>query len=259
MEETAKKVSGPFPTLLGQLVVDEFLDWVKLTGQPDLWQHHDPTTLPPDEDFVERIRFEVPEKLKAKVGEATCPICSPNQPKYFKGALCWFPQSGTMRAIGGDCATAHFGVERCNRAVAAGKLVERRQNAQDFLLAELPRVAALRKEVELLRSTAGDVNEMQRTLVARTSRAAFEKLAKLGAEGALSIEAHTTIQAVDAYGKGQSRVASRHVATVRVDAMDFLKSRRSVPLLWPIRRCRRSQRSMRWMRRKRLNLLPRLW
>jgi hypothetical protein len=90
-------------------IIDEFRQFLIATGKPDEWQYHARSKPRPDERFEIICHAVIPEKLRGKVPMATCPICSPDKPKYFEGALAWFPGEGKLRAIGIDCAAGHFG------------------------------------------------------------------------------------------------------------------------------------------------------
>src|SRR5262245_17369395 len=131
-------LKGPFTARPGHFYAEQFLTHVRETGRPDTWEYHDRSKPPSDSDFEEVRRFAIPEKLRPDVGKATCPICSPNAGKYYEGALAWFPAEGVLRAIGHECAETHFGVHRTNAAYAARIARERRESAEDYLLATLP-------------------------------------------------------------------------------------------------------------------------
>lgn len=227
----APGVKPPFPTRPGSNVVNEFKKWVAETGRPDLWRHHNATPPPRDQDFEELTRFDIPEKLRPEVGRATCPICSPSAPKYFYGALAWFEGEGVLRAIGHECAKAHFGVLRANAAVAKRKHRERVEGAEYYLLEKLPLVAALRAEVDAS-VPVGRIIDMARSAVwDRATKAGCHSLARLGQQGLLSIEDTREVHAVDEFGKGTTRRSSEVVAVFKVAGLAFLTRSFSVEAL----------------------------
>lgn len=216
---------GPFKQRPGQYVRKEFLDWVRETGRPDTWQHHTSTKPPADQDFEELDRFVIPEPVRPSVGRATCPICSPGAPKYFAGALAWFPTEGVLRAIGHECAKSHFGTERANAAIAARKHHAAVEGAQDFLMETLPTIAELRAEVDSLQITAATIDHVRQVIWSASSRTSCEKLAKMGASGALSVEHVRAVEAVDAQGQSTTRYESDVVATYSVGGLAFISRR----------------------------------
>lgn len=213
----------PTPQLLA-----EFRKWVEETGEPHAWYLHDPSTPPRDQDFEELLRFEIPEKLHPRVGKAPCPICSPTAPKYFEGALAWFPKEGVFRAIGRECARSHFGVERYNAAIALRRNKEAKGRAEDFLLDALPRLAGFRDEVARLESVAGDVDSVRQLFWRHSSKTACQSLARLSQGGQLIVQESREIQGTDAYGKSQQRRETLVVATFAVSGIGFLSSKGSI-------------------------------
>lgn len=216
---------GPFPTRPPPYIEQEFLDWVRDTGRPDEWRYHEKSQPPRDKDFVELKSFQVPENKRADVGMATCPICSPRAPKYFEGKLTWYPSEGVLRAIGHECAKAHFGVDIANRAAAERKHREHVESAQYFLLDTLPRIAPLRDEVEALQTVAGHIDRHRQFMWGVLTKVACLGVARHGAGGVLNVEEHRAINAVDAYGQDTVRVQSAVVATHEVSGMTFLSRR----------------------------------
>ncbi|QXX73786.1 hypothetical protein [Methylovirgula sp. HY1] len=221
-------VSGPFTSRPGKHIIDEFKAHVAETGRPDVWRYHDPSKPPQDQDFEELCRFSIPEKKRMDVGMASCPICSPISPKYFDGALTWFPKEGVLRAIGHECAKAHFGAAIANAAVAKRKHREAIEHAQDFLLETLPQIAGAREETSALEPIAQKIDLLRQTLWTKTSKLACEKLARIGARGYLAIEVAEEVAAVDSYGKETTRRSTRVVATYSVSGLGFLRQRFSV-------------------------------
>ncbi len=217
--------AGPFPNRPPPNIEQEFLDWVRDTGRPDQWRYHEKSQPPRDKDFVELKPFQIPENKRAEVGMATCPICSPNAPKYFEGKLTWYPEEGVLRAIGHECAKAHFGVERANAATAARKHREAVEGAQNFLLETLPQISALREEVKSLQAVAMVIDSKRQFLWGALTKGACQGIARQGASGVLTVEQTRTINAVDSYGKDTTRIESSVVATHSVAGMKFLLRR----------------------------------
>ncbi|WP_421761662.1 hypothetical protein [Devosia sp.] len=213
---------GPFRQRPGKYLRQEFLDWVRETGKPDTWQHHDPSRPPSDQEFEAIVTFVIPESVRSRVGMASCPICSPSAPKYFSGTLAWFPSEGVLRAIGNECAKSHFGVERVNAAIAAGKRQAAVGEAQYFLLDALPLIAPLRDEVQKLHAAAADVDRLRQLFWHASSKTACHKLAKMGAGGLLEVERVKSVEAVDSQGQDTTRFESEVVASYQVDGLAFI-------------------------------------
>ena len=231
LSSTSTAKSGLFKQRPGQYIRQEFLDWVRDTGRPDTWQHHTRTKPPADRDFEELERFAIPAKHRTSVGRASCPICSPDAPKYFSGALAWFPAEGVLRAIGHECADSHFGTERANAARAAGRHHAAVEAAQNFLLDTLPQVAALREEVQALSVLAKLADDVRHLVWLGSGKAACAKLAKMGESGVLSVEVVRAIDAVDAFGKNVVRYETEVVGRYAVAGMSFISRRYSVTAL----------------------------
>jgi hypothetical protein len=221
-------LKGPFTSRPGKYIEAEFRDWVGKTGQPDTWRYHEPSTPPRDQDFEELLRFEIPEKKRAEVGKASCPICSPYGPKYFEGALAWFPVEGCLRAIGHECAKRHFGAARHNASIAITKHRKSVENAQDFLLEVLPKISHLRAEVATLEPVADVVDRVRNLFWLRSSKASCARLARLGGKGVLAIEETREISVVDTNGREQTRLEPEVVASFRVRGLSFLTRKYSV-------------------------------
>lgn len=213
---------GPFTTYPGKNVIADFMAWVEKTGSPDTWRHHDPNP-PQPQPYEELVPFGVPHKLRAQVGMASCPICSPNAPKYFEGVLVWFPREGKLRAIGHDCAAGHFGQMAVNAAVQKRKHREQLTSAEDYLLETLPKIASIRTETQNLQSVARDIDATRHTFWLRTSKADCIMLARLGQSGTLAIETTKSAASVDQYGVDHSRRVANQVAVFQVRGLEFLR------------------------------------
>lgn len=220
--QAVQKDVGPFPNLPSPSVIKEFKDWVAETGQPDQWKWHDHSTPPKDHDYDELVKFEIPDKKRADVGLACCPICSPNKGKYFKGVLAWFPAEGVIRAIGHECAEKHFGTLRFNRARAIRKHRQRVDAARDFLFNHLPTISTLRQKVEAHVTTSEDIDRIRHVIRGTVTKAACLKLAKLGQRGPLLLQESTEIEVTDHNGMSRTEVTSQVVGSVNVEGLSFL-------------------------------------
>jgi hypothetical protein len=72
-----------------QWVIEDLLEHIRNTGQPDLWRYHS-HSFPTHDNEVPEIIAEnviVPERLRSVVGRAPCSLCSLRGPKYFHGML----------------------------------------------------------------------------------------------------------------------------------------------------------------------------
>lgn len=215
---------GNFRTWPAENVVRDFLEHVRVTGQPDLWEHHTASRPPADQDFIVLREFGIPEERRAEVGKATCPICSPSSGKYFHGALAWFPREGVVRAIGIECAKGHFGQDRFQRARDEGERHRAIQRAQDTLLDLLPRLPELREAVDALLPICVAADRFRDHFVTAVSASAAKALAKQGQGGELIIEEMVTVDVADRYGVDRKSRTSREVGRLKVQGMSLLSS-----------------------------------
>lgn len=231
LRQNAKKATGPFSTRPGKYVTDQFQEWVRKTGQPDLWEHHDPSTPPPDAEFEVLLEFSVPEKHRPDVGMATCPICSPASPKYFKGVLTHFPDEGVLRAIGNECAHSHFGVQRTNRARAAGRRNREIERHQEFLLHTLGKIPKLVSDVRAAGRTVRRAEMLRRRLWEFGGKSEWQVVAKSGAAGTLKIEDVVKVDSQDAFGKSSTSYDARVLMSFRVAGLGFVGAKGSLEAL----------------------------
>lgn len=220
--QKVSKLTGSFPNLPTPSVIRDFKDWVTETGQPDRWKWHDHSMPPKDHDYDELVKFEIPDKKRADVGLARCPICSPNNGKYYKGVLTWFPAEGTIRAIGHECAEKHFGTLRYNRARSVRKHRQRVDAARDFLFKHLPTISSLRREVETNVPISVDIDRIRHIVRGTVTKDACLKLVKLGQRGPLLLQENTEIDVTDSYGKARTNTTSRVIGSVQVEGLGFL-------------------------------------
>jgi len=194
---------------------------VRSTGRPDKWVHHDHSKPPKDQPFEELLHFEIPDQFRETVGMATCPICSPGSPKYFEGALAWFPLEGVLRAIGHECAKRHFGALH-NAAVHARKVREETLARQNFLLFNLPSIAGLRREVETMSTAAKLADAVRNNFWLGGTQKAWKAIARQGAGGRLVVERTRTVDGVNIYGKDKTAYTSEIIASYPVVGLKFL-------------------------------------
>lgn len=188
MQARTNRSIGLFPYYPSQLVIDDFFRHLSQTGTPDTWQYHDPSPPPKDEEYEEITSFQIPKKLRANSGMASCPICSPSHPKYYEGVLAWFPSEGVLRAIGHECARSHFGGAIHNAAIARREHRENTKSAQEWLLDNLHLVAQLRSEAERILPTAIDADSARSQLMKASSKEIIQRLSRATRSGVVSIE-----------------------------------------------------------------------
>lgn len=220
---TAAKPRGPFTTYPPDGVIQDFLRHVATTGTPDTWTHHSASVPAKDSPFEEMESFEVPHRLRSAVAKATCPVCSPAAPKYYRGVLAWFYEEGLLRAIGHECSESHFGAELTYQAKALNRRRRARDDAQQFLLAILPEADTLKAEAAALVAVAQAMDRFRDVVWNRAGQRPCEMLARLGERGVLTIEDRRPIHGVDAFGKPVTRWESRTVATFPVVGLNFLR------------------------------------
>lgn len=214
---------GPFVNHPTEEIVQDFIRHVKETGAPDAWKHHTPTTPPADADYLEVMPFAVPESLRTKVAMASCPICSPLKPKYYVGALAWFPAEGVLRAIGHECAKTHFGAERVEKARNQRLAAQ----AQDYLIEALPAAGDLRARAARVVQFGHPMDQFRDAIRRWSSRTACDRIAKLGSAGQLPIWEEYEVDVVDGFGRQSTRRESRVVEQIAVQGLDFLGDRQS--------------------------------
>lgn len=228
LRTNAKKATGPFPTRPGKYVTDKFIECVRDTGRPDLWEHHEPSPPPPDAEFEVLLEFSIPEKLRPDVGMATCPICSPASPKYFKGVLTHFPAEGVLRAIGNECAHGHFGIQRTNRARALGRRNQEIERQQEFLLNTLGKIPRLISDVRAAARIVRTAEMLKRRLWEFGGKSDWQSVARSGAAGFLEIVDVFKVDSQDAFGKSSTSYDARVQLSVRVAGLGYVGAKGSL-------------------------------
>jgi hypothetical protein len=226
MAESALKSKSSvalFKDYPGQFYIDDFIGHLRATGQPDTWRFHcvDPPLVNED-NFVELCSFSVPTHLRAKVGMATCPICSALSPQYYDGKLVWFPLENVVRAIGIDCAKKLFGSEVVEDAARANKAKSLKYGAQDYLLDAYPRVRAITDKVVRSLPTARIVDLLQQKLWALTSKSACNGLYKHAKTGSLKIFDQVQSPSSDRFGNIKFVTTQVEVMSYPVVGVGFL-------------------------------------
>ena len=224
--------SKPFPIRPGSDVINEFLKHVRETGKPDTWRHHNASRPLPNAEFEDLKDFVVPKEFHETVGKASCPICSPSSPKYFSGFLAWFVEEGVLRAIGNECAKKHFGHEAINAAKAVRRSIERREQAQDYLLATYPRAKSITDEVVKLGPKARVADLVVRKLWNAASKSKCKDLLKRVREGHLAIYDEITTSTTDQFGQVHPERIQTEVSRVEVEGTSVLGLRFSVAALF---------------------------
>jgi len=204
-------------------ITDEFLQWVRDTGRPDAWRYHDNSPPPPDQEYEELVTFDIPTKHRPSVGMASCPICSPEKPKYFQGVLAWFPAEWTLRAIGHECAKNHFGASLASQARQKRLIKERTEAAENRLLEWLPKMAAIKEEATALAAHARHIDQLRQAIERAATKAACKALMLAGGGGFLVISELVKIDSVDVYGVSRSRSEGKVISRTPVSGLDFLK------------------------------------
>jgi hypothetical protein len=221
-----------FASYPGRDIEIEFLRYVAETGAPDTWRFHTVSQPPSGAKFEEVCDFVIAKKFHQAPGKASCPICSPQAPKYFHGFLAWFPDEGCLRAIGRDCAVNHFGVAAMSASRSRKLSRDKRQAAEEYLIATYPRVKSITDKVMGLKSKTRIVDLMQRKLWDAASKAAVNQLYKLGKSGYLSVYQREIVHIEDRFGRSGETVNFREVSRHPVKGFEFLSKKVSVAKLW---------------------------
>lgn len=168
-------------------VIDDFRSHVSATGQPDSWSLHCASVPPAGGGFEVLTDFAVPERLRASVPMATCPICSPSDPQYYEGALIWFKDERKMRAVGNRCAERHFGADRYRFALSRKRAVEDRRADEQFILDFLPQSRLWRSHAGKLRAIADEVDRFLIKLARSAPRGGWTQLTRSTKDGRLEV------------------------------------------------------------------------
>ncbi|WP_321334892.1 hypothetical protein [Breoghania sp.] len=223
MSEAIQK--APFSQYPTEAQIEDFVRHLKETGKPHTWHLIDNSKPPKAGEFIEVVTFKIPPRLRGRVGKAPCPICSPDKPKYYEGALTWFKCEGVVRAIGKDCAHTHFGAELTNAARAKGKHRRQLVAAQGWLENTLPRVPALQAEAAALQETAVDADKVLRKIWAASSKKDISRIAKIAKDRPLTIETKRQVVAVDEIGRETVDYITQVLSRFPISGANFLTPR----------------------------------
>jgi hypothetical protein len=218
--EAAIAIFNSYPSVK---VIEEFRQHVIATGKPDEWRFHARSRPARDEPFEIVLPFDVPESLRSQVPMASCPICSPNSPKYYNGALAWFQRERKVRAIGHECAGSHFGHSKV--AAAYRRFSDRRDQeiAFDEVTRLLPQLPLWRSQLDELRSLARSVDDLKAKLWKAGTRSAWAKVAKVGADGFLSITEERRVTSYRPDGSSFERSETATIWRHQIAGLRFLK------------------------------------
>ncbi|MEM1010102.1 MAG: hypothetical protein AAGJ35_13990, partial [Myxococcota bacterium] len=222
---------GKFKIHPSRYDVERFRQHVKLTGQPHTWTDHTATTPPKSYEFEWLCDFEIPAKLRGKVGKAPCPICCPRAPKYFAGSLCWYPTEGVIRAVGQECGHTHFDDGLSQKAKNRGVAHWAKEDTIDYLVENLPHVPRFRVQAEHLRMTARELDSVLRKMRKNSSKTALVRLAKLGDQGQLDVFQEVKASKVDRSGEIVEVTEHQLVKQYTVAGLEFLKQKYSIEAL----------------------------
>lgn len=150
-----------FDHLPSTAIRKEFLEWVKNDGRPDKWRYHVHTKPPKDTVPTILEKFDIPDKLRASVGEAPCPICKLRGPKYFSGMLAWFPQEKCLRAIGRECGGEWFNKDAFYAALNRYDEAKKDEAAGDFLILNYANIPLARAFIAEARHTARAADQLR--------------------------------------------------------------------------------------------------
>lgn len=128
--------------------------------------------------FILIFYFTLRRELRPDGREAPCPICSPNAPKYFDGALAWFPVEGVYRCIGRECA-GHF-IGKAQSDAAKREFKERRSRDADyeFLAINLGVIPSMIRYFEALLPAAIHADKLRHRLGAAHVREPLGRVVK---------------------------------------------------------------------------------
>jgi len=206
-----------------EAIKHDFLNFVDRTGKPHEWGLLTKSTPPKDVEFQVITKFVVKREFRGKVERTPCPVCRPNNPKYYEGYLVYFPIEDVYRAIGHVCGVKHFGAE-FDRQVDVVNKAASDQKAIDFLLSALPKLGALAKTAEALLERNTELDQLLARLNKNLSKAIVRRMAKEGAAGVLTIYDELEIPTTGFGSEGRSK--RQFVAThqFRFAGSSFLSS-----------------------------------
>ncbi|MBT1155751.1 hypothetical protein J1C56_09115 [Aminobacter anthyllidis] len=112
---------------------DEYLErWrqhIATTGCPETFENVS-TSRPTQHDNIVLLSEEitVPVMLRPGGERVPCSFCAPGSPKFIRGRMAYFPDEGTARFVGHQCAATHYGENFRH----AERLFRRQQACRDY-------------------------------------------------------------------------------------------------------------------------------
>jgi hypothetical protein len=150
--------------------IDEVLDIIRETGQPELCEGLFHGRIPSDVPYKILHRIDIDRKKRPQRDMAPCPMCTPN--RFLGGSLVYVP-SLQVAAVIGHCCAQHAAV--AERAFKAERLLKWEE---DYLLAAMPFIESKQQSAETARPIAAEVQRVYRHLRARapTTHALLRRL-----------------------------------------------------------------------------------
>lgn len=162
---------GQFPTRPDNTVVREILEHIRATGQPHTWRGHSHTRPEKGANVIYLAEYDLPPSHWLFARWAPCPICRPNNPKYFRdGKVAWFPDEGEIRMIGGDCYASLVGHEQHQAAMAQFRREQQDQKDEAFVLSQVPKIVEALPIVDENVALAHAVDRFRGRLLPRMGR-----------------------------------------------------------------------------------------
>ena len=158
-----QRVQWPVPRdLIGGICAS-----IATTGAPEDVAAPHPGPIAKGEPFLIVRELSIPRGRRADGRMAPCPMCQPN--KFIEGRLVWFSALEALAVIGHCCAdrVTRLAAEREFRAREA------KARAEDYLLATLPGLPAIRAEQAALAPRVAAAHKLHREF--RHSGAAFQR------------------------------------------------------------------------------------
>lgn len=154
------------------------IEHLRKTHHPESLDGLDWTHAAKEQPFT--IIYEInlkPDKRPDRL-EAPCPLCSPYSPKYYHGALVWFPSEGVYRCIGWDCAAHHIGRAESENAKREYRERKNRDFDAEFLFMNLGCIPAMLKCFEALLPAAVHAEKLRQKLGSAHVREPLRKVYK---------------------------------------------------------------------------------
>jgi hypothetical protein len=187
MPDDMRPGGGRFPIPPSRYEIDQFLAFVKQTGEPELYEKLSWNA--PDKSAVGHkllCSFYVP--LSRRPGDDYIPCCSCNsRPKYSHGYLVWSPD-GEMRIVGSCCGPKYFGEDVFRRMEEEARQQQIEQDHQYFLIDQLAKIPDMIRAMEALRPCCKQYDLISAALQSRVPTV-VKKLSRIAKQfdGVLSV------------------------------------------------------------------------